>query len=269
MPLSVREQDHRMRAEFPKLKLVADLGFMAVWEGPLTPICQTYTVRITYVARRNLGVVWLDNPGVSIVVLDPLIGPDPRGTGQPPEHTYRWQRPAEYPALCVYDPVTDEWTREKSIADVLMPMIIKWFVFHEDWVVTGVWRGGGRHPEPTNKEDEWQKTNSNPADRVQRARSLNAAFHSYGQKVGHFASYLWMEEEYGGDTQPPSWPISSSAIVGDDGSPSILTSSPAHPLAAFLPSDWVPDSAPANSETSTSTAATKSSRNARARSRAA
>src|SRR5665213_1663763 len=126
MPLSVRAQNDRMRAEFPGFRLILDAGFMAAWEGELTPFCQSYRVRITYIARRFFENFTIDNPSVTIVVLDPPIGPDPRGTGEPPEHTYRWQRPPEFPALCVFDPLTDEWTREKSIADVLMPMIIKW-----------------------------------------------------------------------------------------------------------------------------------------------
>lgn len=85
MPLSVHEQDVRMRPEFPGFKLRLDLGFMGVWEGPLTPTCQTYTIRITYFARVFLENYTLTNPDVSIVVLDPPIGPDPRGTTVPPK----------------------------------------------------------------------------------------------------------------------------------------------------------------------------------------
>ena len=71
MPLSVREQDARMRAEFPGFRLTLDLGFMGVWEGSLTPVCQTYTIRITYFARVFFENYMLANPVVSIVVLDP------------------------------------------------------------------------------------------------------------------------------------------------------------------------------------------------------
>jgi hypothetical protein len=204
MPLSVREQDARMRAEFPGFRLTLDLGFMGVWEGSLTPICQTYTIRITYFARVFFENYTLANPVVSIVVLDPPIGPDPRGTGEPPQHVYRWQQPPEFPLLCVYDPQTEEWTREKSIADVLMPMIIKWFFFHEDWVVDGIWRGGGRHPEISKNEDKCKPAtqHSNPEDRARRDRSLGAAFHRLGRKTGVFGSYLWMAGGYAGFFPP-------------------------------------------------------------------
>ncbi len=192
MPLSVRAQNDRMRAEFPGFKLVLDTGFMATWKGDLTPFCQTYRVRITYIAHRLFAKFRIDNPWVSIVVLDPPIGPDPRGTGEPPEHTYRWERPPAFPRLCVYDPLTDEWTPEKSIADVLMPMIIKWLIFYEDWVIDGVWRGGGRHPERLAMEDECPTPPLSPEDRARQARSQNAAFHSLGRKIGVFGSYRWM-----------------------------------------------------------------------------
>lgn len=175
-----------------------DLGFMGVWEGPLTPICQSYTIRITYFARIFFENFRLTNPPVSIIVVDPPVGPDPRGTGEPPQHVYSLGAPPAFPRLCVYDPQTEEWTREKSIADVLVPMIIKWFIFHEGWVVDGVWEGGGRHPEIPASEDSCKiaKQDLNPEDRARRDRSLNAAFHRLGRKTGVFGSYLWMVEAY-------------------------------------------------------------------------
>jgi len=269
MPLSARAQNDRMRAEFPGFKLVLDAGFMAAWEGELTPFCQTYRVRITYIARRFFKNFTVANPSVSIIVLDPLIGPDPRGTGEPPEHTYRWQRPPEYPALCVFDPLTDEWTREKSIADTLMPMIIKWFIFFEDWVIDGVWRGGGRHPELPPMEDACPTAPLSPEDRARRARSRSAAFHSLGRKIGVFGSYPWMEEAYAACFLPRFSPSSSAATAAIVASPNILTSSPAPRPAASSPSVLAQDARAQNSSGSISTAALKSSPNVDAQSRAA
>lgn len=223
MPLSVREQDRGFRAEFPAFKLVTDLDFMAVWEGPLTPICQTYIIRIVYFARRYFGRFHFTNPSVSIIVLDPSIGPDPRGTGEPPQHVYRLGCPPAFPRLCVFDPQTDEWTREKSIADVLMPMVIKWFVFHEDWVTTGIWRGGGRHPDVPESEEECPKPPLSPEGRARQVRSLNAAFHRIGRRTGAFGSYLWMAAEYGVYSPPPFLPSLSGGSAAGGPSPTILT----------------------------------------------
>jgi hypothetical protein len=89
LPLSIDEQDRKLRAKCPQFRLVAHGGWMGVWEGTLTPICQTYRVRLVYFSRRYFDGWHLNNPYISIFVIDPPIGPDPRGTGEPPQHVYR------------------------------------------------------------------------------------------------------------------------------------------------------------------------------------
>lgn len=187
-----------MRQVFPAFKLVFDSGWWAVWEGPLTPICQTYQVRIRLITRKYFEHFYLTNSYEKVTILDPLIGPDPRGTGEPPQHVYSLGYPNTYPRLCVHDPEQEEWTPEMSIADVLIPMVIKWLIFHEDWVDTGIWRGGGRHPEPLPLEDAWQTRTSSPEDHALKEQSLNAAFHRLGRRLGVFGSYLWMAEGFEG-----------------------------------------------------------------------
>jgi hypothetical protein len=203
--LTIRQQDDLIKKTFPSFKLVFDDGWRAYWEGMLTPISQTYKIRIRLITRKYFDGAHLTNRYEKITVLDPPIGPDPRGTGEPPEHVYRFGHSPVYPALCVHDPDQDEWTPEMSIADVLIPMIVKWLVFHEDWVDAGVWRGGGRHPEPLPKESIWRTQYLSQEDRVLKEQSLNAAFHSLGRRLGVFGSYLSMGEEYVGYFPPPFW----------------------------------------------------------------
>ena len=267
--LSVREQDEHMRRLFPAFKLVFDCGWYAYWEGPLTPICQTYQVRIRYITRRFFDNCYLTNSYENVTILDPAIGPDPRGTGEPPQHVYRLGYLKAYPRLCVHDPLQDEWTPAESIAEVLIPMIIKWLIFHEDWVDTGVWRGGGRHPEPLPMEDKWQKADLNPEDRARRERSLNAAFHKLGQRIGVFGSYLSMAEGYGAYFLPPFLPSLNGVTAMADASESTSILSLAPPREAFLRLGSALDSQLRNSETSTSNAETKSFPNASAQSLAA
>ena len=135
--------------------MVCDLGFMGVWEGHLTPIFQKYKIRITYIAYPYFDAFRLGNPRECIIVLDPPIGADPRGTGERAQHTYWWDRDPAFPRLCVHDPVADDWDPDKYIADTLIPFTIDWLLWHEDWVATGLWRGRGRHPEaaPTGSGD--------------------------------------------------------------------------------------------------------------------
>lgn len=148
MPLSIAKQDRRIRQLYPEWRLVLDCGFMGVWEGPLTPINKTYQVRITYLAYNVFDGFILGNPVESVVVLDPPIGGDPRGTGERAQHVYYWDRHPDFPRLCLYDPVAADWDWNMLIAETLIPFAIDWLLWHEDWVATGIWRGKGRHPEP-------------------------------------------------------------------------------------------------------------------------
>ena len=102
MPLSIAKQDRRIRQLYPAFRLVLDCGFMGVWEGPLTPINKTYQVRITYLAYNVFDGFTLGNPIESVVVLDPLIGRDPRGTGERAQHVYYWDRHPDFPPLCLH-----------------------------------------------------------------------------------------------------------------------------------------------------------------------
>ena len=268
--LTVAEQDAQMRRYFPAFKLMFDAGWYAYWEGPLTPICQTYRIRVCLIRRKFWEGYYLTNPYECITVIDPPIGPDPRNTGEPPQHVYRLGYPEAFPRLCVHDPAQEEWTPEMSIAEVLIPMVIKWFIFHEDWVDAGVWRGGGRHPEPIQTETPWrQQANLNPEMLAQRERSLNAAFHRLGRKIGVFGSYLWMAAESAAYFLPPfSQSLSGdTAASGTSASFSILLQEP--PQAESWPWALAQEFRPKKFVISTSNAAKKSFPHQNTRSQAA
>src|ERR1700752_1585139 len=200
--LSVEEQDRKLRADCPQFNLVAHLDWMGVWEGTLKPVCQTYRIRIVYFPRWNFDGWSLRNHFLEIFVMDPPIGPDPRGTGDPPQHVYRLDHPPEFPALCIYDPVDDAWLPSEPIVRRIIPWAIKWLLFHEIWVATGEWKGGGRHPElpaPCLTQED-----SDPESCARREQFRNAAFHSLGRRIGGFASSLLMEAASEGFFQPLS-----------------------------------------------------------------
>lgn len=185
MPLSVARQDRRIRELYPKFKLVLDCGFMGVWEGPLTPISKTYTIRITYLAYNVFDSFVLGNPIESVVVLDPPIGRDPRGTGERAQHVYYWDRHPDFPRLCLHDPVAADWNWNMPIAETLIPFAIDWLLWHEDWVATGLWRGKGRHPEPPTSS----LGTGDGALGPKRVRDLSWAFHRFAQWSGLAGAY--------------------------------------------------------------------------------
>lgn len=144
-PLSVAEQDRKLRAECPQFRLVVNAGYVGIWEGTLRPICQTYRIRIVYFPRKFFDGWFLQNPYVSVFVIDPPIGPDPRGTGERPQHVYGLGYAPEFPRLCINDPIEDAWWSDEYIYKRIIPWTIKWLFFHEEWVASGEWNGGGKH----------------------------------------------------------------------------------------------------------------------------
>jgi hypothetical protein len=201
--LSVAEQDQKLRAGCPQFRLVTQAGWIGVWEGTLRPICQTYRVRIVYFSRRYFDGWHFDCPYLSVFVIDPPIGPDPRGTGESPQHVYRSGYAPERPRLCIHDPVEDDWWPDEYIVDRIVPWTIKWLFFHEEWVASGEWKGGGRHPEvplPCPKPESLD-----PESRAPRERFRNAEFHRLGRRIGVFASSRLMEAASAGFFPPRSW----------------------------------------------------------------
>jgi hypothetical protein len=235
-PLSVREQDRLISADFPSFRLCLDADWIGIWEGTLCPIAQSYRVRIVYFTRRQFPAWELSNPYVSVTVLDPPVGPDPRGTGECVPHIYGLGCDPTFPRLCLYDPIACEYRPDMPIAGFIIPWAIDWLFFFEEWVRTGVWRGGGRHPEVRSEPCLTQAT-SDSESLARQERFLNAAFHSLGRRIGHFGSYLWMEAAYAASSRPAFWPNSNNGISEGDPLPDALILSPAPRPAASSPSD--------------------------------
>lgn len=57
--------------------------------------------------------------------------------------------PHLYPGgvLCLYLPGAFEWTKEMQLVATVVPWISEWLAHYEVWLATGVWTGGGEHPE--------------------------------------------------------------------------------------------------------------------------
>jgi len=242
-PLSPQEQDHRIKALFPDFKMVANTGWIGIWEGPLRPITQTYRIRILYYARRVFDDWILANPYVTVKVQEPPIGPNPRGTGEPPPHIYGLGHPPEFPALCLYDPATDEWSPDQFISDTTIPWTIEWLYWFEVWQLTGEWRGGGRHPE--RRPEPCQSTaDLNPENVARRARRLNAAFNRLGRLTGTFASFPLMAAASAESFPPLSLRNWNAPTLADAPLPTTSTLLPAPRPAASSLSDLEPVSLP-------------------------
>ena len=119
--LSVQEQDRRIRAVFPDFSLTLNSSWMGVWEGPLTPIMRRYRIRVTYFRHRFFESWTLTNVYAAVQVVVPVIGLDPRGTGDWPSHIYFNKTDPQIPRLCLYDPKERSWGPEEYIAETIIP----------------------------------------------------------------------------------------------------------------------------------------------------
>ena len=52
-------------------------------------------------------------------------------------------------SLCLYYHPSREWHGGMVVADTIVPWTAEWLLHYELWLATGVWSGGGIHPERT------------------------------------------------------------------------------------------------------------------------
>jgi hypothetical protein len=144
--MSVDEQDAGIRRLFPEFRQTCSLDFVGVWRGRLRPIATSYEVSIVYFPKLWLGGAFVRNSWVTVQVLDPEIGLDPRGTGEKLPHIYPCPNTRIGWSLCLYDPRTKDWKPSRSIAETIIPWTAEWLFFYEGWLIDGHWAGGGDHP---------------------------------------------------------------------------------------------------------------------------
>lgn len=140
MPLA--EQIRRMR-RVPGFELVADLGFLAQWEGRVRPFQQTYQLRVSYALRTSFAGLdlWGGVP-VTWLVSPTLRTCSPFAPDEEVPHIYAHRPDLTKSSLCFFVPGT-EWNTDMAIADHIVPWAIDWLAAYEGWLATGEWTAGG------------------------------------------------------------------------------------------------------------------------------
>jgi hypothetical protein len=188
-PLTVAEQDAGIRRLFPGFTQTCSFDFLGIWRGPLRPIALSYEIGIAYFPRTRFGGAIIANPWVTVQVLEPTISLDPRGTGEKPPHIYLRPELTSGWSLCLYDPRTDEWQPDRSIAETIIPWAAEWLFFYEGWLIDGRWAGSGEHPERS-RRSRCHILNQSCPDLPGQFRA--AAFLRVRRLTGTFASSLSM-----------------------------------------------------------------------------
>lgn len=200
------QQIAEVKAKFPSLKLIHDLGWLIIWQGELRSFSATYTVRFFW--QRWWPTSWGfrgSNLAPSITIIKPKLE-HPSGRRIP--HIYT---DGAKISLCVFDPENDDdWNPSQSIADTIIPYTIQWLGSYELWLVTEEWPAPGRHPERRPICSEKAKPSSESLD--QPARSIDADFAKIGQKTGTFASSVLMGAESEESFRWLSWQNWNDAI---------------------------------------------------------
>ena len=134
----------RVRADprrFPSFREVFDAEFAGCWEGELAPNARSYRICILYFPfYRYASGAWQPSK-ISVRIISPIIGFDPRGTGERPPHIYADRDGLGF-SLCLYDPWEDDWRAANSIAETIIPWTAEWLFWFEVWLLTGIWSGG-------------------------------------------------------------------------------------------------------------------------------
>ncbi len=121
-------------------KILRRTRWLGIWQGPLRPLCQTYTVQISLQREKNYKKT---TPRVTVI--NPLLHRRTENPSDTIPHHYPNRVHPQLPILCLYDPDTREWHPGLAIAKTIVPWTIDWLACYEGWLATGEWTGGGRH----------------------------------------------------------------------------------------------------------------------------
>lgn len=140
--LSNAAQDRLIRASWPAMRTVIAGERLAIWRGQIQGLSRPYTVEVVYARNRQGDPFRYDYaPFPEVTVIDPPLEPRADDPDDPIPHIYT--DPARrQPVLCLFDPRAGGWSRDRAIADTILPWTASWLRFYEVWHATGIWMGG-------------------------------------------------------------------------------------------------------------------------------
>jgi hypothetical protein len=133
-PLRIEEQVARMRSVWPRFTAhnVNRLLQSARWTGAVEPHLSRYKIEVRYA----LGGF------PEVRVLSPALIRFPGNPEGALPHVYP---PVDDPTLCLFDLELEQWDPSMAIAETTIVWACDWITCYEFWLMTGIWRGGGRH----------------------------------------------------------------------------------------------------------------------------
>jgi hypothetical protein len=121
-----------LRNTYPGCHVKTSLNLSLIWNFKIrpSPLSDEYRVKMDYTTGKQ----------PKIFVKTKLILAD--GAAELP-HVYDQERQR----LCLFFPDGSQWNSTMLLAKTVVPWIYDWLFHYELWLVTGIWHGGGIHPE--------------------------------------------------------------------------------------------------------------------------
>lgn len=133
------DQMMTLRAAYPSASCELRNGTL-FWFGKVKPtsLSREYNVALTY-SNSQVPKVW-------------VIGEELQKIDDPNfPHKYEVDPKNNMVRICLYR--YREFTKDKFLANTIIPWTVEWLYFYEIWLATGTWCGGGEHPTNTTKEE--------------------------------------------------------------------------------------------------------------------
>jgi hypothetical protein len=133
-PISIEEQVAKMKAIWPRFAVhnLDRARQIARWTGTVEPQFARYKLEVRFALTHY----------PEVRVLEPALVRLPGNVEGALPHVYP---PADDPTLCLFDPEAGQWNWSMAIAETTLPWACDWITCYEFWLITGIWRGGGRH----------------------------------------------------------------------------------------------------------------------------
>lgn len=126
------DQMMTLRVSYPSASCELRKGTL-YWRGKVkpTPLSREYNVTLTY-DETQAPKVWVS--GEDLQKIDDEDFP----------HNYGVDSENNMVQICLYR--HREFTKDKFLANTIIPWTVEWLYFYEIWLATGEWCGGGEHP---------------------------------------------------------------------------------------------------------------------------
>lgn len=150
-PLTIAQQYQALKTSGPYERLtITGKDRTLLWEGWLQP--SLFSRRYKVAVRYSFG-----KPPVCVVTEPDLVALA-ETTAIP--HLYSKDKHIPGAKLCLFLPSSQsdnklsEWRSQLKISDTVIPWASLWLFYFEQWLHTGHWEGGGKHPAASGVKNE-------------------------------------------------------------------------------------------------------------------